>query len=313
MFNGSKVEAQYEDYAQSANTLFHFMNKEAFLKSILLNKAIVPRYCIENIEYLGVATETSKFKEIAVLQKCFCDIPIHKLMENFELNGVGEAYEELSNEEKFNLARNNTHPDYYGQFAIAFSKKWGEEKKLQPVHYLNEKSIFTKEFANTINSILRTEEIGDEYANDLLNRLAYIKPLRGIMKRMSKSLDKESVIEIYKNFHDEQEWRYVPSESILSELELSSIIANSNIVKRPDEIMRINCILETSKYKSLWLEYNYNEVRYIIVPDAHARISIIKTIMEIPDEQFNNISEALIEKQILISKILVLSEIRKDW
>ena len=35
------VVLPYVDYAQSANTLFHFMKKSEYLKSILLKKAIV--------------------------------------------------------------------------------------------------------------------------------------------------------------------------------------------------------------------------------------------------------------------------------
>lgn len=33
----------YDDYAQSANTLFHFMKKQEYLNSILRRRAIIPR------------------------------------------------------------------------------------------------------------------------------------------------------------------------------------------------------------------------------------------------------------------------------
>jgi len=142
----TRIVLSYDDYAQSANTLFHFMSKSEYLNSILINRAIVPRYCMENIEYLNIHVGTVSFKEVAILQKCFCDIPFHKLTDVFELNGVGEAYESLTDDEKLILAKTNTHPDYYGEFAIAFSKSWCENKNLQPVHYLNEKSIYSAEF-----------------------------------------------------------------------------------------------------------------------------------------------------------------------
>ena len=40
------TESRYinDDYAQSANTLFHFMKEPQYLKEILLKKAIVPRF-----------------------------------------------------------------------------------------------------------------------------------------------------------------------------------------------------------------------------------------------------------------------------
>ena len=55
---------------QSANALFTFMDKFSYLKDILETKLIFPRYCRENIEYLGL----NKLPEIAFPMKCFCDI-----------------------------------------------------------------------------------------------------------------------------------------------------------------------------------------------------------------------------------------------
>ncbi|KJS20671.1 MAG: hypothetical protein VR72_12840 [Clostridiaceae bacterium BRH_c20a] len=100
------VVLPYDDYAQSANTLFHFMSKSEYLKSILINRAIVPRYCMENIEYLDIRIGDVSFKEVAILQKCFCDIPFHKLTDNFELNGVGEVYKSLNDHERLILKKN---------------------------------------------------------------------------------------------------------------------------------------------------------------------------------------------------------------
>lgn len=308
------VMLPYDDYAQSANTLFHFMSKSEYLKSILINRAIVPRYCMENIEYLDIHIGDISFKEIAILQKCFCDIPFHKLTENFELNGVGEIYSSLNDDEKLNLMKNNTHPDYYGKFAIAFAKSWGENNNLQPVHYLNKNSLYTVEFTKLFDSVLSADSVPEEYVNDILNRLSFAKPLRGTMKRMIKRNNSENVsIEFYKNFHDEKEWRYVPNSTVLSAAKIEHIIANPNILKLRDSIIDINDNLATEKYRPLWLEYNYDDIRYIIVPDSHSRIDIIDTIMSIPDEQFDSQSQVLMQKYILISKILVLEEIRKDW
>lgn len=314
MLKKSVVAIPYNDYAQSANTLFHFMSKSEYLKSILINKAIVPRYCIEDIEYLGIHVGKINFREIAILQKCFCDIPFHKLTDNFELKGIGKNYNLLKDEEKIFFTKNNTHPDYYGKYAIAFSKNWGENKNLQPVHYLNEKSLYTIEFSKLLNKVLNTDILPEEYANDIINRLSFIKPLRGIMKKIIKRNKSEDVsIEVYKNFHDEQEWRYIPSYSALSTAKIECIIANPNILNLDNIIENLNDNLTTEQYKSLWLEYNYNDIRYIIVPDLNSRIDIIDTIMAIPDKQFDNQSKILTQRNILISKILVLEEIRKDW
>ena len=69
----------YVDYVQSANTLFHFMKQFGYLRTILSKRAIVPRYCIETMDYLHIKCGENDFSEVAVLQKCFCDIPLHKL------------------------------------------------------------------------------------------------------------------------------------------------------------------------------------------------------------------------------------------
>ena len=52
----------YDDYAQSASTLFHFMTKPKYLSAILLRRAIVPRYCVETIDYLNIRNDTRTFK-----------------------------------------------------------------------------------------------------------------------------------------------------------------------------------------------------------------------------------------------------------
>ena len=307
----SPIYLPYDDYAQSANTLFHFMKKQEYLNSILLRKAIIPRYCIETIDYLNIRNGTRSFNEVAILQKCFCDIPFHKLADSFAVNGVGDAYESLSRDEQADLEKNNTHFAYYGEYAVAFSKSWGEKKHLQPVHYLNKDSQYAKDFSALFSRVFKDDDIPEEYSQDVINRLAYIKPLRGIMKRKITRRDFSSAtIEICKNFHDECEWRYVPSDEVLTALNTESIIANPYIIHLADEISNG---LEQDRYKKLWLDFSYDDIRYIIVPDIRARIEIIKTITDLPDSCFENQDDILMQKNVLISKILVLEEIRRDW
>lgn len=309
-----KVEFTYDDYAQSANTLFHFMSKFDYLEDILLRNAIVPRYCKEDLEYLKICNEGAAFSEIYVLQKCFCDIPFHKLTEQFQLQPTGENYQELNESEKLRVSTNYSHPDFYGKYAIAFSKRWGERNNLQPIHYLNEKSQYAKDLSNLVNHILSTDDVPDVFSDDILNRLCFIKPLRGIMKRKFSREDKSQIeIELYKNFHDEQEWRYVPSIENAASVKKETVIANPKLLQMNGRGMDINEGLKDDSCESLWLNYSYDEVRYIIVPDANERIRIINTIMSIPDEKFSIQSDITIQKHILISKILVLDEIRKDW
>lgn len=312
--NNMYIAVPEDDYAQSANTLFHFMRKPEYLKDLLNRRALVPRYCVEDIAYLGICDEESEYKEAAVLQKCFCDIPFHKLTETFSVKGVGPAFEALSQEEKIKVSTNNTHPDFYGTYAVGLSKKWGEKNNLQPIHYLNEDSSHTREFSGVFKTVLQAEDVDDEYAYDMLNRLSFVKPLRGIMKRQVQKKDKKDVtVDVWKNFHDEKEWRYVPCTKDVSECHIERVIANPYMLNLERAINDINERLKTDAYEKLWLKYDFEDIRYIIVPNPQARIDIINTIMSIPSDRFKEKRNIKQQEYILISKILVLDEIRKDW
>lgn len=306
-----KYELTYDDYAQSANTLFHFMTKFKYLEEILEKKALIPRYCKEDLQYLNIGN--GSFTEAFVLQKCFCDIPFHKLTENFQLQATGDNYQNLSEDERTRVPSKYTHTDFYGEYAIAFSKGWGEKNNLQPIHYLNERSNYTKDISNLINQILNMEEVLDIYSDDVLNRLCFVKPLRGIMKRKFKrNNDIDVEIDFQKNFHDEQEWRFVPSINVTDALQIDTVIANPYMLHLNEEGMDINAGLSDEKYSSLWLKYSYDDIRYIIVPNSNARVDIINRIISLPDNKFSNGSDVAIQKYVLISKIIVLEEIRKD-
>ena len=55
------------------------------------------------------------------------------------------------------------------------------------------------------------------------------------------------------------------------------------------------------------------DIRYLIVPTIQARIELIKEILSLPSDGFSSSESENIGKSVLISKILVLDEIRKDW
>jgi len=93
------------------------------------------------------------------------------------------------------------------------------------------------------------------------------------MKRTVKRKNSENIsVEFYKNFHDEQEWRYVPSATVLSEAKIERIIANPNILSLRAGIMDINNNLATEKYKSLWLE---TEDVPIVVNTKHGEKTVL--------------------------------------
>jgi hypothetical protein len=305
MMDKDKIEevCSQDDYVQSANTLFNFMKEPGYLYKTLRSKAIFPRYCKEDIRYLNIHIGGKKVEYIYVLQKCFCDIPLHKLMDNFDFKTEDEVSETELNE----LNKYNTHPDYYGKYGIGFSKFWCEKNEFQPIQYMNERADFTKMFSQTVNTALDLDDVNDIFSEDVLRRLAFIKPIRGTMERRFL---KGKSIKVQKNFHDEKEWRYVPGQHQLSQLRVQSVVGTSKFEKL---YIAVSNQFEETAYSDLWLTYDYNDIRYLIVPDSQARIDLINVIKGLEIENFENAEMEEREKDVLISKILVLDEIRKDW
>ncbi len=293
---------QGEDYTQSSNSLFHFMEKLEYLEDAITKKALLPRYCRENIEHLNLALNGAPFKEMAVLMKCFCDIPLHKINQECDCSVQSE---DGSNEEK-----RHCHTSIYGEYALAFSKSWGEQNGIQPISYLVPNSKAINRISDAINHVLSSEEdISDLITDGLMNQLAYQKTIRGKMSRTAKNGAKQIIL---KNFHDEHEWRFIPEKSFVDDNDnrFETIIANPYILDDVSDISTspislLSNKLQNPEYSQYWLKFEYDEVKYIIVPDKSARLGIINKI--------NNLDINTMDKYVLISKLIVLNEVRKDW
>ena len=303
MYEQKDVEAQkVYDYAQSANSLFHFMKEYRFLKEILLHRAIVPRFYVEDMEYLDLDLRGHHFQEIAVLQKCFCDIPFHQIS---NIARTDRFDKEKRIQEQKDQQDYYCHTDIYGEYGIAFSKEWAESHDVQPVHYINEKTGFCRNFTQAIQLAFEADELDEGIADSFLQQLAFMKPLKGWMPVKDGY--------VYKNFHDEREWRYVPEKG---QEEIDPVIANPNICSTRGQLDWMSDSLKQSVYQDLWLRYEYDDIAYLIVPDNFARQQLIETIMEIPKEMFQSPEEessALRQRLTLVSKIVVLDQIRKDF
>lgn len=294
---------------QSANALFNFVNKLDYLIGILEKKAIIPRYCQEDIEYLDLSYNGQKIDRISVLQKCFCDIPLHNITQKFSMEIKEEDKVKIDEEKQRMLEEGNTHIGLYGSYGIAFSKEWCVNHNFQPLQYINEKSYIAKQFKELFCSVSSSEEVSDEIVDDIINRLSYYKPLYGTMPRNTDN----GQIRVYKSFLDECEWRYLPDVKELEKYNMNLIIFDEETQKMKEHI---NDNLRKEKYSSLWLEYDYDDIKYLFVPDNQNRNKLIKAIMEIPTEKFEKSHSNIrgeMARYILISKILVLDDIRKDW
>ena len=305
-------ELKGEDYVHSSNTLFHFMNSSNYLTDALKRKALCPRYCNEDISYLNIVHKEDRFSEISILQKCFCDIPLHNIIRKFPIEL--KENNNLTEDQLRIIPKECSHPDFYGKYAIAFSKKWGEQNKLQPVHYLSEQSECTSQFSRMFCELLEEDDLPASISDALLNWLCYFKPLRGDMRRrfVSNGADSTEAVEcvIYKNFHDEHEWRYVPIGKSINGDPLDCLIANDAV--KSGVLKEVSDELEKDEYQEIWLKFQYEDIRYIIVPDKSGRLELIKTIRMLPDDLFL-MDDIDVQRDILISKILVFDEIIKDF
>lgn len=291
------------EYVQSSNSLFHFMKEERFLEQALKNRILFPRYCPEDISYFNIQKDHKTVKSISVLQKCFCDIPLHQITRPLSLMIIHDECRESSSIEG-NETQQITHTAFYGEYGIAFSKQWGVSHNLQPVHYVNPESSFTRDIASAFEAMIDDDGINSSIVNDMINRLSFSKPLQG---QMIRTVNRKKVY-YSKVFHDEREWRFIPPVDALEEVGLERIIYKDYI---QNDLNLINEGIATADYKTIGLSFDYEDIKYLVVPDNEARERLIDLLWAVLDSIHGEDNHR--RKAILISKIIVLDEINKDF
>lgn len=255
------------EFIQSANTLFKFMDKDEYLLEILKNKAFIPRYNDEDISYL----EYGDTKLISVPMVCFCDIRLNKIEKHLEFYSKD------------------------GGYGIGLSKTWGISNGIQPLQYINPNGLLCLHlkgiFQSAIRDSLLENDVTEKYRDYLINNLIFLKPINGIMTRGDN--------EIVKNFHDEQEWRYIPN----CDKSIISLLIGDEISSKKEYFNKI--LRDRKTFDELWLKFRYDDIRYIIVPNEDKQDNIIKFIQE----ELNIDMQSKIK---LASKIITFTSIKGD-
>ena len=248
-------DEQYIAPVQSANTLFHFFTEPDFLYSTLRGKALIPRFYAEYVDYLSIGLH-----QVAYPMVCFCDINIHRLED---------------------------HLSTYGNYGIAFSKKWGIHHGVQPIQYVNRSSILCNEFSKAFATATQVQE--DIPVNDyLLAHMCYLKPISGPMLRNG--------VTIQKNFTDEREWRFVPN---LHQIDLPQAVTD-------DYMSTIKVLNETiSDNDCCWLKFSLSVIKYIILRNDADFEEICHIIEETTDDY-------TVQRR-LFSKVLIWDNIKEDF
>lgn len=205
--------------------------------------------------------------KICIAMKCFCNIPLHLV---------------------------NKHKKEYGEYCIGLSKEWGIKKGLQPVIYYNQYSDFSKILKISYEAAMKyssNDEILSNISALLNHSFKYIKPVIGTDIKINTKKNK-------KDFTDEKEWRYVPW---LKDSNFGEIIIEPGIIENKSLLEIYNKTIKDKNY----LEFEYDDIKYLFVKTDSQRKKIIKFIdkLECPQE----------EKYKLISKLNVWKEVEGDF
>lgn len=168
------IDAEIPKSQQSANTLFHFVNKFEYLIDTLSKPYLYPRYCMETYTFLPNSPT------LVFPMKCFCDIYIEKLY---------------------------LHCKDYGSYGIGFARDGLITQGVQPVQYINIHSDLGESLLQYHESFIQNSsaEWGTEtfYNNNLFRYLKYCKPLSGEIQDIRGAKHE-------KFLPDEREWRFIP-------------------------------------------------------------------------------------------------------
>lgn len=250
-----------------ADTLFTFTSHVDYLITTIKNGMISPRYCVEDLRYLKI----KGIKKMAFPMNCFCDINMHKLED---------------------------HLSWYGYYGLAFSKEWGMNRKIQPIQYINPDSELRKDFTSAFSAALKADSTKQTAAqrkmkNFLLHQLMYYKPYSGMFE--NRNTKKRTL----KCFTDECEWRHIPDVTAAG---FQPVYYDQNIINAGGLVEMSNAM---SGIPEISLEFDYSDVKYIIVKD-HS--DFIKLTSAITDLCLDEASE-----HELISKILVWENSKGDF
>lgn len=173
----------------SSDLLFHYTKDFDTLTRILKSKSLIPYPNIESYLFLGKdlyndflfggRNHSDIENQIRNIQMvCFCDIPV---------------------------ALSANHMKVYGKFAIAFKKKWGIVRGVNPVFYVASEianpATYIKALISGLES-LEEDKRGPLYQN-VERLMCYLKPYEGPFRKVPDLGDQY-------RFYDEREWRYIP-------------------------------------------------------------------------------------------------------
>lgn len=187
------------------------------------------------------------------------------------------------------LSEIKTHIKHYGNFGIGMSKEWASMlRELSSVIYTRRDTYLYK----NVISILKRHEKGEVLSPEEIFILSRAKKYSG-NTYCSLNGKREMISKV--RFYDEREWRFVPKD--LSSFDIL-------VEKNQDKELILGDNEKTRGYP----QFEYSDIKYLIVKDDSERVDLIDFI----DEDINTkISKE--EKTLLKSKILTVKQIEEDF
>jgi hypothetical protein len=165
--------------ATSGNCVYHYTGQIEHLINILSDGFKIS-YCKETI----ITDDHSRTFAIPILS--FCDIPLSQVKD---------------------------HMTKYGEYAIGLTMEWAVNYGLNPVIYLEQKSILNRSLDQVLgfmhedwHEIMEEDDFDHWYETTYKSTIGIIKS----MKNFEGPLTRNGNTVNYK-FYDEREWRYIPT------------------------------------------------------------------------------------------------------
>ena len=256
-----------------SSSLFHYTKSNESLFSILKH-GFLPTYNIEEFHYETLEERSPEL--IGIPMVCFCDIPLSCAEE---------------------------HTKQYGEYALAFSKKWAIKNRINPLLYVMNDSILgmidlLKESANMVSSHNKQTNCWlrcymERYEVARMELLAFTKTAPN---------------------YKENEWRYIlHPQGISSSLDVWSntnpwISGHKAQLLKNDDKLRLK---ESKKLQTNPLRFSCHDIKWIIVPNEQ---EIVKCCEKL--RRTRHICGKIITKEdrtILYTRIVSLERIRSDF
>lgn len=242
----------------STNSIIHYTDSFHNLESIL-KEGLAIKYCSEVLSIEGGGSQA------AHPMISFCDIPLSDSFKHF---------------------------DAYGKYGIGLSKEWAYEMGINPVLYLDIKSIISA----TLRELL--VERRDPKTNLTKKQKSDILMFKCFAKNYSGHLKRNNINEKNYRFYDEREWRLVPKSK-----DINNAPVSVNLSSYQKDKAKYN-----DKISDVRFEFKPKDISYIIVDKT---IEIPKVI-NILRKHYTTKCTAQ-ELDILFSKICSTEQILSDY